>query len=81
VGELISLHRQHLLDSGEWNQREIIRLKAELDALLRITLVSRWRGSISPIHYDDVFEELVRRTISPRQAVQKLLNGKDIHNM
>ncbi len=81
VGEVISLHRQHLQDSGEWNQREITRLQAELDALLQATLVSRWRGSISPIQYDDVFEELVRRTISPRQAVQKLLNGKEIHNM
>ena len=77
VGELIILHRQHLHDSGEWKQREITRLKAEFDTLLQATLVSRWRGSISSIHYHDVFEELVRRTISPRQAVQKLLNGKE----
>jgi LAO/AO transport system kinase len=75
VGELIYRHRQHLQDSGEWKQREISRLRAELDALLQATLVSRWRGSISPVHYDDVFDKLVRRTISPRQAVQKLLNG------
>jgi LAO/AO transport system kinase len=75
VGELIYRHRQHLQDSGEWKQREISRLQAELDALLQATLVSRWRGSISPVHYSDVFDELIRRTISPRQAVQKLLNG------
>lgn len=78
VGELILRHHQHLHNSGEWKRREFIRLQAELDALLQATLVSRWRGSISPIHYQDVVDELVQRLISPRQAVRKLLNEKNI---
>ncbi len=78
LGKLVVLHRQHLQTSGEWNQREIIRLQAELDALLQATLVSRWRGSISPVHYQDVFDKVVRRKISPSQAVGKLLDGSEV---
>jgi LAO/AO transport system kinase len=78
LGKLVVRHRQHLQQSGEWNQREIIRLQAELDALLQSTLVSRWRGSISSVHYQNVFDEMVRRIISPRQAVGKLLEGSNV---
>lgn len=78
VGELILHHQQYLHDTGEWERREIIRLRAELDALLQATLVSRWRGSISTAHYQDVIGEMVHRKISPREAVRKLLNEKDV---
>lgn len=78
VGELILRHQQYLHNSGEWKRRDSIRLQAELDSLLQATLVSRWRGSISSVLYQEVVDQLVQRTISPRQAVRTLLDQKDI---
>ncbi len=73
LAKAIANHRQHLVQTGELQQRERLRLKAELDLLLREALLSRWRQTVSDEHYDQVLENLVQRQISPWQAIESLL--------
>jgi LAO/AO transport system kinase len=71
----IERHRQHLQASGGWQSRERSRLKAELDDLLRHSLVARWRETVPQGRYEEVLDSLVARRLSPFQAVSALLNG------
>ena len=71
----IDKHRQFLLSSGEWRRRERFRLQSELETLVQVNLMSRWRANISEERYQNVLEKLVERDISPRQAAKILLNG------
>ncbi len=71
----IARHRTHLEASGDWERRWRARLQRELEDLLQDALVHRWRREIPPNYYEDVFSQLVQRQISPRQAVDALLNG------
>jgi LAO/AO transport system kinase len=74
---LIHQHRDYLRQSGEWQQRERTRLQSELDLMLQLTLVDRWRASISADNYQRVVHNLVKREISPWQAVAILLDGEE----
>jgi LAO/AO transport system kinase len=75
LARAISRHATHLRDTNDWQRRERTRLQAELDALLQESLVSRWRGSVSEEHYQQVLQQLVERQVSPWQAVSILLDG------
>ena len=75
LGDLIQKHKEHLENTGGWESRERTRLSAELDYLLQTALVSRWEDTLSPGKYQEVFDQLIERVISPRQAVNALLNG------
>jgi len=68
-------HRDYLQSSGDWQQRDQTRLQSELEALLQSTLLSRWRASVSRERYQQTLEELATRSISPLQAVERLLNN------
>ena len=72
---LIRQHQQFLHQTGGWRQRERARLQAELDHLLQATLVRRWQQTITADQYTAIFNQMARRDISPRQAVDKLLKG------
>jgi LAO/AO transport system kinase len=71
----VARHRQYLVESGEWQRRERLRLQSELDMLLQALLVSRWRQTVSQEAYQGVLDQLLRRDISPWQAVDTLLDG------
>jgi LAO/AO transport system kinase len=78
VAELIreiERHYQHLKETGEMRRREYTHLKSELDNLLRERLVRRWREQVSHVHYEQTLEKLVRREISPWQAIDDLIIG------
>ena len=75
LGEQIARHRAHLQSTGDWERRARARLQSELEDLLQATLVDRWRRTVSPEHFDAIVRRLVAREISPRQAVEALLNG------
>ncbi len=75
LGDLIAQHKEHLEKTGDWESKERMRLGAELDVLLQASLVNRWRNALSAGKYQEVFELLIERSISPRQAVEALLNG------
>ena len=76
LAEAIGAHYRYLHESGEWGRRERARLKAELDLLLRDTLVTRWRSSLPEEQYQQVLRSLAAREMSPRQAVRSLLDSK-----
>jgi len=72
----IARHRQHLESSGEWARRERTRLQSELEVLLQAALVTRWKGAYgSPEVVQEVVERMLRRELSPWQAVTALLDG------
>jgi LAO/AO transport system kinase len=76
VGELMALieqHAQHLRQSGDWIRRERARLEAELEGLLTERLVATFRTSVSEVHYKEVVNRLVQRSLSPWEAVKALL--------
>jgi LAO/AO transport system kinase len=75
LGLLIDQHRAFLKSGGGWSQREKYRLKSELDSLLQATLASRWRNSLPKERYFSTLEQVVRRQVSPWQAVKSLLDG------
>jgi LAO/AO transport system kinase len=69
-------HRQYLESSGEWGRREHIRLQSELEDLLQVALVTRWRQTYgSQDVVQEILERMVARELSPWQAVKILLNG------
>jgi LAO/AO transport system kinase len=75
LSELISQHRVHLEQSGDWDRRERVRLQNELELLIQSTLVARWRSDVTHRQYQNILDRLIERQISPHQAVAELLNG------
>jgi LAO/AO transport system kinase len=71
----IGKHRQHLVASGELAQRELTRLRAELDLLLREALVARWQDRMPDERFAQTLERVARREISPWQAADELAQG------
>ena len=75
LSALIAGHRQHLEDSGGMVRRERLRLKSELENMLRETLVTRWREEIPESFYQELLDRLVAREISPWRVVEELIDG------
>lgn len=72
---VIADHYQHLELSGELFERECVRIRSELDLLLRETLMARWRNRVPEDDYHDALEKLVKREMSPWEAVEILIDG------
>lgn len=76
IGEVaaeITRHREYLLNTGNWEDRERLRLDTELESLVQDRLVARWHAGIPDSKYQDVINQLVERRISPQQAVDLLI--------
>ena len=71
----IAEHRAYLETSGDWERRERARLQSELFQLLQSTLVTRWRARVTDARYRQTLDRLLARELSPREAVDALLNG------
>ena len=76
VADSISRHAEHLRHNGDWTARDRDRLGSEMEALLREALMDRFLERIPQKTYDDMVENVVKRNISPYEAVNILLNGK-----
>ena len=76
LAELIAKHLAHLRQSGDWTLRDRARLKVELDALIQETLTNRFRESIPRDHYNEIIEKVIRRHLSPWEAVEMLLDSR-----
>ncbi|MEJ5241201.1 MAG: methylmalonyl Co-A mutase-associated GTPase MeaB [Anaerolineales bacterium] len=74
--ESIARHRQHLLESGDWQARERARLQAELEDLLRETLLRQFRSRIAPQTYEQVLQQVLERSLSPWEAIHLLTNRR-----
>jgi LAO/AO transport system kinase len=76
LSAVIELHRQYLQRTGEWQRREHERLLVELRIVLKEALLDRWLEENRRGSYHRVVEAMLSRQISPRQAVQRLLDGR-----
>ena len=75
VAAAIARHAQYLHQSGDWDARDRARLAAEMEMLLRDTLMDRFRANIQPQKYEEMVEKVVNRDMSPYEAVKSFLNG------
>ena len=74
LAQAIDRHLEFLHSTGEWQRRQYERLQNELDSLIQLSLVERWRSNVAEENYDEVVEQLCERKISPYQAVKRLLD-------
>ncbi len=71
--ESIRGHAEYLRHSGDWARRERARLSAELDLLIQQMLVARFRAGLSETSLDETLDSIQNRKISPREALEKLM--------
>jgi LAO/AO transport system kinase len=71
--EDIHRHAQFLKSSGKWQEKEAIRLRRDLEAVIRDTLLQNWRQNLDKDQFSTVLDEVIQRKISPIEAVEKLL--------
>jgi len=77
VVQAIYDHGAYLKRTGLWRQRERERLQTEMNLLLRDTLMTRWRESVSEGEIRETLAALSSRRISPQQAVERLLENRE----
>jgi len=75
VAEQIQLHRDYLVESGEWAKRDRKKLQWEMESLLQSSLMERWRNTVTETRYREVLNQVINREISTAQAVNILANG------
>ncbi len=73
----IAEHRDFLISSDQWTIKEQRRMKREMDTLIQNELLSKWKNSITTALYQQTLKRLVEREISPQQAVNALMEGKE----
>ncbi len=66
-------HSAYLEKSGERKKRDSYRVRAELMALIRDSLVQQWYDHVPEALYAEILDELTGRRISPDQALKRLL--------
>jgi LAO/AO transport system kinase len=79
IDEVVAAIRDHsvyLETSGERKRRDNYRVRAELMALIRDSLVQRWYDRVPEALYAEILEELTSRRISPDQALKRLLSAE-----
>lgn len=77
IGEIVAeilRHREHLLKTGLWQQRDHERLRTEVSHLLQTELVKRWQKSVSPQVFENLLQQVFERKVSPGAAIDTLLN-------
>lgn len=74
--EAIARHAEHLRTSGDWAVRERARLEVELEILIQEALVARFREEVPEQRIQQVIDQMLKRDLSPWEAVQSLLNGR-----
>ena len=76
LAEAIAKHTAHLHQSGDWSARDRARLRSELEAGLQDELMSRFLNGSQQAAYEEILEKVIRRDLSPYEAVHILLNGQ-----
>jgi LAO/AO transport system kinase len=72
LAEAVFRHREHLLRSGEGEQRERDRARSDLEQRLRERLFARWQGT-GKKDLAEMARKIAARECSPEEAVEKLL--------
>jgi LAO/AO transport system kinase len=71
--EKIQKHKTHLQESGLWQVKEAHRLRRDIEALIRESLVRQWEQTIDNNKFEMVLEKVIERKIAPVEAVRLLL--------
>ena len=74
LAESIARHVSHLHQSGDWAVRDRARLRSEMEALLRETLMNHFLGTFPKNEYEQIVEKALNRNLSPYEAVNLLLD-------
>ncbi len=74
LAEAVEDHRAHLIESGELQERERARVRAEMQALLRDLLAERFLARQSEACFEVALEKVMTRSIDPRGAVSQLVS-------
>jgi len=69
----IDRHKKFLQDSQLWQQKEAARLQRDLEALIRDLLVRKWEQELDENKFESVLADVIKRKISPIEAVDLLL--------
>ena len=73
VVEAITRHQAHLAESGEGETRRRRRIAAELEAILRETLLRRLMQGLAPADVDGMVNRIAARELDPYTAAETLL--------
>jgi LAO/AO transport system kinase len=76
VLEAIDAHRAHLMQSGEIEERQRDRVRAEMGQLLRDQLASDFLASRGKAAYAQALDSVLARQLSPREAVRRFIEGE-----
>jgi LAO/AO transport system kinase len=76
LAEAIAGHKAHMEKTGGWQRRERARLQGEVEVLLGNELMSQWRSGLDDEEFHRILDQLQIRSISPREAVTRLLKDK-----
>jgi LAO/AO transport system kinase len=71
--ESIVSHKEYLLNSGNWFEREKARSNQEIDQLLQMEFISRMKTVVSVEDREKLIEAVASRQIDPYSAVDQLV--------
>ncbi len=71
--EDILRHGEHLAHTGEWQQKEAARLRRDIQALIRNTLLDQWWQKQDENQFEEILADVLQRKYSPLEAVERLL--------
>lgn len=72
--ELADTHYTYLKESGEMTSRLRLRAAAELENLLRESLLNRLLATVDTQHVADLVDDITERKVAPHRAVNLLLD-------
>lgn len=75
VMESVQAHLSYLRNSGEWEKRQILRIREEVQNLVLQTLQQNWMHNLAPALLESTVESLFQRTTTPYKAVEDLLKN------
>ena len=71
--EAITAHQAYLRSSDMRKKSNLQRLRNQLDTMLRDALFAQWQSGFDQKAYDAIILQVMRREVSPYQAVEMLL--------
>ena len=75
--KIIEEHKSYLVQSGEMEKRDQLRLENEMENLLTRMMMASWRENGNDEHFNEALKQVLSRKKSPREAVKDLLKMKD----
>ncbi|MDY6867070.1 MAG: methylmalonyl Co-A mutase-associated GTPase MeaB [Chloroflexota bacterium] len=71
--EEIQKHKTYLEKTRLWQVKEAHRLRRDLEALIRESLIQQWEQNRDQVKFDEILEKVVNRKLPPTEAVKLLL--------